>query len=343
MQGAQGYSGDVTGGGTLAPITVSSLTAMQDAIKAYNGTGGLVLIYNGQFDFAPIRANICEQWPKEKQEIEIKDKNNITIQGTNGSAANFGIRIKGTSKNILIRNMTIGLLPGGANDGDAIGIEGGSNIWIGHNELFSANQKCPGTPDDDTTFEGLIDIKKSADNITVSYNYIHDHWKVGLDGSSDTDTAVRHITYHHNRYENVASRLPLQRFGFTHIYSNYYNGITESGINVRMGGQSLIESNYFYNAKNPITSRSSSEIGFWDLRNNNIQSSADFTQYKITWSSGSGTWKNADAWTTTKAFPALPYKYTADAPAKLDCITKATAGAGKGLKAAADVVSQCGN
>ena len=256
MQGAQGYSGDVTGGGTLAPITVSSLTAMQDAIKAYNGTGGLVLIYNGQFDFAPIRANICEQWPKEKQEIEIKDKNNITIQGTNGSAANFGIRIKGTSKNILIRNMTIGLLPGGANDGDAIGIEGGSNIWIGHNELFSANQKCPGTPDDDTTFEGLIDIKKSADNITVSYNYIHDHWKVGLDGSSDTDTAVRHITYHHNRYENVASRLPLQRFGFTHIYSNYYNGITESGINVRMGGQSLIESNYFYNAKNPITSRS---------------------------------------------------------------------------------------
>ena len=52
--------------------------------------------------------------------------------------------------------------------------------------------------------------------ITVSYNYFHDHAKVGLDGSGDSDDSERRITYAHNRYENVGSRLPLQRFGYVH-------------------------------------------------------------------------------------------------------------------------------
>ena len=61
--------------------------------------------------------------------------------------------------------------------------------------------KCSGTPDDDTTFDGLLDIKNSASFITVSYNFIHDHAKVGLIGSSDTDSAERRVTYAHNRYD----------------------------------------------------------------------------------------------------------------------------------------------
>ena len=52
--------------------------------------------------------------------VEIKNKGNITIEGVNGSAANFGLAIKGGSTNVIIRNMTIGLLPGSI---DAIGID----------------------------------------------------------------------------------------------------------------------------------------------------------------------------------------------------------------------------
>ena len=129
-------------------------------------------------------------------------------------------------------------------------------MWIDHNELYTRNMKCAGTPDDDTTFDGMLDIKNSATFITVSYNYMHDHAKVGLIGSSDTDSAERRVTYAHNRYENLGSRLPFQRFGYVHSYNNYFNNITGSGINPRMGGHILVENNFFENALNPMFSQS---------------------------------------------------------------------------------------
>ena len=339
-----GFAGNVTGGGNATPVVVNSMSAMQTAINNYSGSGGLVLRYTGTFDEAPILANICGQWSKPKQEVSISGKNDLTILGADGSSANFGLRIKGTSGNVIVRNMKIGLLPGGADNGDIIGIESSAhNVWIDHNELYSRNIACPGTPDDDTTFDGMLDIKNSATNITVSYNFMHDHSKVGLDGSSDSDSADRRITYAHNRYENVGARLPLQRFGFTHVYNNYYNGITSSGINVRMTGHVLIENNWFENAVNPVTSRSSPTLGDWDLRNNNAQSAADNARFNITWNSGSSPFRNADTWTTSATFPlTLPYTYTTYPADVSRCIALNAAGAGKGLKEATDVVGTCG-
>jgi len=306
---------------------------MQAAIDAYAGTAGLVITYTGTFDFSTI-PDPCTQWQKAAGTIvEIKNKSNITIQGANGSAANFGLAIKAAATNVIIRNMTIGLLAGSI---DAIGIEGQSSkypgyIWIDHNTLFSSLVECTGAGD--LEFDGLVDNKAGAHHITYSYNYMHDHHKVGLIGSSDSDSSDRYITFHHNYYYNVGSRLPLQRGGYTHLYNNLYSGVTASGINVRMGGYSLIESNYFENAKNPVTSRDSTAIGYWELRNNNITSPSDFSTYGITWSDGSDSpWVNATAWTTTATFPAtLSYSYTPDTPA---CVKKglaAVAGAGTSL------------
>jgi len=42
-------------------------------------------------------------------------------------------------------------------------------------------------------------------------------------GSSDTDNFDRKVTFHHNWYRNIKSRLPLNRFGNAHVYNNYYN------------------------------------------------------------------------------------------------------------------------
>ena len=103
---------------------------------------------------------------------------------------------------------------------------------------------------------------------------MHDHAKVGLIGASDTDSAERRVTYAHNRYENLGSRLPFQRFGYVHSYNNWFNNITGSGINPRMGGHILVENNFFENALNPVFSQSTI-LGQWDLRNNNARSSAD--------------------------------------------------------------------
>lgn len=173
-----------------------------------------------------------------------------------------------------------------------------------------------------------------ADRVTISYNYLHDHHKVSLNGFSDSDDVVRHVTFHHNVFDNVSSRTPLQRNGFSHLLNNYIGRVATSGVNVRMGGHSLVEGNYFEQVQNAVTSRDSSELGYWELRDNNVKSPSDFATFGLTWvASDSTPTKDATDWVTTATFPeSLGYTYTPD-PAV--CLTKANllkaAGAGKGL------------
>jgi pectate lyase len=49
--------------------------------------------------------------------------------------------------------------------------------------------------------------------------------------SGYTDTYNRKITYHHNRFENIESRLPLVRGGQAHVFNNYYKGINSTALN----------------------------------------------------------------------------------------------------------------
>jgi len=329
-----GYGQATTGCGSSTFVEVSSLAAAQAAIDNYAGAGGLCLRYTGTFDYGTI-PDPCVQHTREAQILQIKNVKDITLLGADGSAAGFGIHIAAAVDNVIIRNMRFGLLPGGG-DSDAISVEGMSggvptNLWIDHNELWSSMVECAGAGD--TAFDGLIDLKKGADRVTVSYNYLHDHHKVSLNGYSDSDTAVRHITYHHNVWKNVGSRTPLQRGGYSHLLNNYFTQVTVSGANIRMSGYALIENNYFENARNPVTSRDSSALGYWELKGNNIASPADFTRFAITWSaSDEEPTLDATDWTTTAKFPdSLGYAYEADPP---DCIKAglpSVAGAGKGL------------
>lgn len=328
--GPIGYGAATTGGGDAPAVIVASFAEAEAALEAYrdafkDGTeSALVLRYTGQFDFASI-TDVCAQHTKDAQTLEVKEMENVTFEGAPGSSANFGIHIN-RAKNVIVRNMRLGLLPGGG-DSDAITIEGNGengdveNVWIDHNELFSSTKDdCDGAGD--TEFDGLIDIKKGARRITVSYNYIHDHQKTGLLGSSDDDETERYVTFHHNRYENVVSRTPLHRFGFIHVFNNYFGTITSSGINVRMGGVALIESNFFENARNPVTSRYSPEPGLWDLRDNHVGPN-------VTWDVEEDTLANADDWQSTTSFPVneLGYAYSAERASCIKQIVLAQAGA----------------
>ena len=75
-------------------------------------------------------------------------------------------------------------------------------------------------------------------------------------------------TFHHNFYQNVASRTPSYRFGTGHVFNSYFSGVFTSGVNSRMGAVLRIEGNVFENTKDPITSMDSSEVGFWDVGDN---------------------------------------------------------------------------
>jgi len=71
-----------------------------------------------------------------------------------------------------------------------------------------------------------------------------------------------------------------------------------------MNGYSLIEGNYFENAHNPVTSRDSDAVGYWELKGNNVASPADFARFGITWAASDSNlpW-NATDWTTTAKLP----------------------------------------
>jgi pectate lyase len=331
-----GYGRATTGGGSATAVSVDSMAAMQEKIDAYSGSGGLVLKYTGKFDFKTIK-DPCVQHTLPGQTLEIKSKNDISIIGDVGSSANFGIHVAASASNIIIRDMTIGLTPGG-DASDIISVEGMSggmpkNIWIDHNELFTSMATCPGAGD--TAFDGMVDVKKGAENVTVSYNYMHDHHKVSLNGFTDTDDAVRHITFHHNLFERIGSRAPLQRHGFAHVVNNHFLDVSASCVNVRMGGYALVEGNFFEKVQNPVTARDSDAIGFWELKNNNLASAADVAPgncFGITWSKGDTGTVNATAWATTAPYPEpLGYEYEAQ---PFQCIhdgLRAAAGAGKGL------------
>lgn len=339
-----GYA--TTDGGDISGAVKKTAHSMQDIIdiieaarvdsngkKVKTGAYPLVITYDGNEDkrINAAAADICSQWNKPARGVEIKEfTKGITILGTNGSSANFGIWLV-KSSDVVIRNMRFGYMPGGASDGDAIRVDNTPNVWVDHNEIYAKNYECPGTPDGDTTFESAVDIKKASTNVTVSYNYIHGIKKVGLSGSSSSDTG-RNLTYHHNVYSDVNARLPLQRGGQVHAYNNLYSGITSSGINVRQKGLALIERNWFENAVNPVTSRyDGSNFGTWVLRDNNVTSAAQNATYNITWTSDSKAYVNAEDWKSTGTFPSLPYSYS---PVNAQCVKAKLAqfaGQGKGL------------
>jgi len=216
--------------------------------------------------------------------IDIKDIRDVSIigLGSQGEMAGIGFNIV-RAQNIIIRNLRIHHVRANLGaPGDGISIEGpASNIWIDHNEIYNSL-----TVDDASLtldqvkdyYDGLVDAKGDARYITISFNKFHNSWKTSLVGSSDSDNYERTLTYHHNHWYNVNSRLPLFRFGKGHIYNNFYDGAVESGINSRMGAVIRIEQNHFANMKNPVMSMFSQEIGYWQLIDNIFEN--------ITWEPG---------------------------------------------------------
>lgn len=101
------------------------------------------------------------------------------------------------------------------------------------------------------------------------------------------------MTYHHNLFTNVNSRLPSVRFGTVHLFSSCYEGNPTSGINSRMGAQVLVEQSYFSDTKLAIvTDLDSDQDGFAVSRDNVFAGS---TTTRIT---------------KTGSLTSVPYSYT---------------------------------
>ncbi len=181
-------------------------------------------------------------------------------------------------------------------------------MWIDHNS-FSA-----GRTHDKDYYDGLLDINHGSDNVTVSWNAFKEHFKGSLVGHSDNyaseDTDHLKVTYHHNHFSNVYSRVPSLRFGTGHFYNNYVDG-AETACHARMGAQMLVENNVFRNTGVSVTTNRSSDVdGYAVLRGNDLGGAAtEISQ--------------------VGSFTTPPYSYTAESASSVATSVTSGAGAGK--------------
>lgn len=257
--GQTGYStenGGTTGGAGGDEVTVSNGVDLQNAIK--DASGPRIIYIDGTI-------NVANSTGLSK--IDIKDVSDISIIGLEGAEFDgIGLKIWRAS-NIIIQNVTVHHVLTG--DKDGLNIEGPSDhIWVDHCEFYNQYQGV-----DKDYYDALLDLKRDVDNVTISWNYFHDSWKCSLAGSSESDTYNRTVTYHHNFYENINSRLPLFRSGYGHMFNNYYKDIASTTINSRINACVKVENNYFLNAQNPYVSAYSDVVGYGDIEGNILENS----------------------------------------------------------------------
>lgn len=196
--------------------------------------------------------NIKDFAVMEGGDLVIENKNNaqsyITVEGVgdDATANGWGIRVKNAT-NVEITNL--GFMNCDSSEGDNIGMQqNNSYIWVHHNDLFYGHA---GSDADQIKGDGALDNKGTTYG-TYSYNHFWDSGKGSLLGLSEGSPAGLYVTYHHNWFDHSDSRHPRVRYYSTHIYNNYFDGISKYGSGSTEGSSLFVENNYFRNSKNPM-------------------------------------------------------------------------------------------
>jgi pectate lyase len=224
-----GFGGWATGGAGGATVTVSDFNAFKyyaTSVKPYT------IRVSGTIDFG--------------QGGKVQPTSNKTIEGVDHNATIIGnIDLSGSQNcdNIIIRNLTV---TNPYPEVDGITVWGATNVLITHCTVYDCG-------------DGLIDITRTSDNVTVSwckFYYTDPSAPHRFTMISGNDPAAHpHITLHHNWWaQNCDQRMPSGSWSTVHMYNNYF---TCTGnyycSNVRDGGEMLSESNYYLNVNNPVS------------------------------------------------------------------------------------------
>ncbi|HHX75767.1 MAG TPA: hypothetical protein GX698_00145, partial [Acholeplasmataceae bacterium] len=151
------------------------------------------------------------------QMARIRNANHMTIEGIGEDAEIYGWGIhfmamsEGRGIGFEVKNLTFRHYPE-----DALGLEGvqSNNVltipvqrgWIHHVTFYEGYHPNP-AESDKANGDGSLDIKRGQ-YFTVAYNQFLGAHKTNLVGSSNSSLQY-HITYHHNHWQNNASRIPL--------------------------------------------------------------------------------------------------------------------------------------
>lgn len=185
--------------------------------------------------------------------LDVEGASNVTLEGIGTDAEFFqwGLTWK-KCQYIEVRNISFTDYTE-----DACSIEAGSNsdvnkygyYWVHHNTFNRGKNNWDISGERDKyAGDGGIDLKY-IHSITLSYNKFNNCKKTGLVGGSDS-VYTKNVTFHHNYYYKVESRLPLGRQANMHIYNNYYESCTTCQ-DIRANAFVFSEANYFDNCSYP--------------------------------------------------------------------------------------------
>src|SRR4051794_38397079 len=258
-------NGGTTGGTGGATVTVTSASALDSALQS--GSRQIIRV-SGMISLSGMH--------------KVNSNKSILGVGSGSGISGGGLNLSSVS-NVIIRNLVFRNA-----DDDSINVqESAHNIWIDHNDLSNGH-------------DGLVDIKRGSDFVTVSWNHFHNHDKTALlghdDGNSGEDLNHLRVTYHHNWFDATTQRHPRVRFGNpVHVYNNYYVGNSGYGIASTCNAGVFSERNYFENVAHPTV------IQTGDSPDGNLKVSGDFL-------TGSG----AEQTRNTGSVAAIPYSYSPD-------------------------------
>lgn len=272
-------NGGTTGGAGGSTVTVTSASALDAALRSTSPT---IVRVSGMISVSGMR--------------KVASNKSVIGVGANSGITGGGLTVSG-AKNVIIQNLVFRK----AGD-DSINIEKSTNVWVDHNDLGSG-------------YDGLVDIKRGSDYVTVSWNRVRSHDKTMLLGHGDDngsqDKGHLRVTYHHNWFGGTKQRHPRVRFGNpVHVYNNYYANIGGYGVASTCGAGVLVEGNSFEDTKDPFhLGEGDSPAGSLVARDN--------------------AFVNSGAGKTGGSVARIPYSYSLDAATKVKAIVTAGAGTGK--------------
>lgn len=179
----------------------------------------------------------------QRARIEIRIGANTTLVGLPGAEITGAALQVRDVRNVIVRGLTLtdaydcfpawdptdGELGNWNSEWDLLTVYGATNVWIDHNDLSDGDNLDAAQP---VAFgrpmqahDGLLDVVRASDQVTISWNRFHDHDKVMLIGNSDsrtTDRGLLRVTLHHNEFRDLGQRTPRVRFGQVDVYNNSY-------------------------------------------------------------------------------------------------------------------------
>jgi pectate lyase len=226
-------NGGTTGGGSVTPVTVSTLSALQTAA---NSSGAKVIYVSGVMG-----AGVGTR---------VRISSDKTIFGLPGAQLNGGFDIK-DAHNVILRNMIV-VGPGAVDvDGvDCINVDNSTNVWVDHCEVRDGQ-------------DGNFDIVNGSNYVAVTWTKFSysgasvEHQFCNLIGNSDSKTSDRtklKVTMMFNYWtEGCVERMPRVRFGQVHVVNNLFDS-PDASYCVRAGIEAdiMVENNAFIGVRRPV-------------------------------------------------------------------------------------------